>query len=215
MKNCPFISGPEGCASDLANCVSKTVGFLLGPLTVLANLASGGAAKTIIATAAKAAKAATTAAKAARRAKQAWAVVDNAGTAYGAADATYKAATAKLMTEAETCLESFTSKRVYDMVGYYYPPNGPDHKTIARAWAEAYLAADMKANSAAYADEMIATIDPTGVVGMVQGFLMDDCKDLPESPIATDTYINAHGMKGLVPRVATGTIGPAGSRTNS
>ena len=169
--------GREACASDEKACADKIIGFILGPVSVIANFATFGSGTAM----AQTINAANTA-------------VTVAVTGYNLASIV-AAEIKTFMTEGCNDLAAISSSQALSQIVTHVGAKGtPNFQTVCRAYSAMFIASEMKAHNQALDDLQLGAIDPTGVVGMVQGYIMSDCLQAPSWP--TVLFNDAIGSNG-------------------
>jgi len=192
--------GREACAADSKSCVDKVFGFILGPISVGANLLTAGAASKV-ATAIKVTKTAVSAVGDAANAYTVGSIM--AQQIQGFMDSSCKVGSKEFISIASSQASSATWHHfdtATDEFGKQPSWNArhANYYTICRAYAKMFLVSEMKASNIAMNDLALSMIDPTGLVGLVQGYMMADCLDPPKwSSIQTEYGKAVGAVKGL------------------
>ena len=180
--------GVAACAVDTKSCAMGIVDMVMAPLDIIMNIATAGAAG-------KAVKGATDAGKIAANAKRlektasAMEKAGYASTALAASEA-FAAQIEAIMNAAENDLASVTNSDIANQVMAKYPKGSLNYQGIVRLWTSVYLAQSNQDLADAMRDIVLSTIDPTGVVGVIQAYNKPMCGEhAPIPKIKTSKHL--------------------------
>jgi len=183
-KKCPSYlvycgpTGPAaGCSGNSAKCANQIVSMVMGPIMLLANIATMGRSSMFTGRMKVAIQTFEKSAKAVKRAKMAYDRTDNG---------LNMATLAKTMTDAamefvnifKDELESILPKHIVNNVLYWCPKGSHCYKQLGKTWAAKLAYSTSKAANAALEMQQLEMMDPTGVLGVVNAYNKQQCQDL-------------------------------------